>query len=133
MRSFTWPFETCSQRCASSFMTSCQVEPCGASVPSLMTVCADAAAGTSAATSAARASFFKWSSFGRTFGSEEEVVGVGEEGLGAPLGDEVGEAVARHLAGVGVHDLLEDAGELVPILPLDEQALREGDAGAELI
>src|SRR6266545_2800788 len=128
MRSFTWPFEAWSQRCASSFRRSCQVEPCGASVPSLIVTCADAA-GASAASSAARTSFFTWISFG----SEEQVVGVREEGLRAALGEDVGESEARHLARIRAQDLPEDARELVPVLSLDEHALREGDARAELL
>src|SRR6266545_6194971 len=133
MRSFTWPFDARSHRSARSFRMSCQVDPCGARVPSLMVTCADAA-GASAASSAARASFFTMGSpsRSRTF-SEEEVVGVGEERLRATLGEDVGEAEARHLARVRAQHLLEDARERLAVLPLDEHALCEGDARAELL
>src|SRR5512138_2969439 len=129
MRSFTCPPETWSQRCASSFRISCQVEPWGASVPSLMVTPCASAHGANAASAAARASFFTAISFV----SEEQVVRVREERLRAPLGEDVGEPQVGIRARVGAEDLLEDARELRPVLALHEHALREGDERTELL
>src|SRR5574340_520775 len=126
MRSFTCPPEACSQRWAISLRSSCQVEPWGARVPSLMVTGWAWAAGASAASRAARTSFFT----GDLSGSEEQVVDVVQQRAGAALGQDVGEPVAGLELGIGAQDLLEDARELGPVLPLDQHALGPCDARA---
>src|SRR5512137_2474292 len=91
MRSFTWPFEAWLHFSAISFSSSCQVEPFGASVPSLIWTWACPRAGVRTRSRAARSVFFT----GGLSGSGEQVVDVAEQGACAPLGDEVGEPELR--------------------------------------
>src|SRR6185312_1636736 len=61
MRSLTLPPEACSHFCPISLSSVCQVDPLGASVPSLMTTSARAAVGSAAVSNSAAtpiASFF---------------------------------------------------------------------------
>src|SRR3990172_9128707 len=119
-RSFTCPPEACSQRWPMSRRSSCQVDPCGARVPSFSVTTPWARAEeASAASRAARTILF-------TFHSrlEEELLHVVQQRAGAPLRDDVGEPEPRLRPRVGPEHLLEHARELGPVLLLDEHALR---------
>src|SRR5260370_22852184 len=89
MFSSTLRAEVFANSAAICWRSRCQVEPCGASVPSLMrTACAEAAEETRSNASANR---FIGSSVG------EDVVLVGQQVPGAALREHVGEAVVARL------------------------------------
>src|SRR3990172_4382583 len=155
MRSLTRPWDASAQRPPISFKMLCQLEPLGASVPSLIVTscCADAtgAAATRARASAARhrwwngaavragrepeeddAVFFTGISDRAMSQSREEVVGVGEEEPRPPAGEDVGETVGAVALHLGVGDLGEQPGELPPVLPGHRDRLGVSDDGAEL-
>src|SRR5512138_397220 len=98
MRSLTLPPEACAHRSAISFSRLCQVEPFGASVPSLIVISWAEARGAARARISASASFF--TSFSFESRSGEQVLDVVEEEPGPSLREDVREAVI--LVGVGV-------------------------------
>src|SRR5512135_3699348 len=130
MRSLTVPLEAALHLSASSFRSSCQVEPLGASVPSFTWTCCWARAGAAAISAATRTIFF---TLGVSSSSGEQVVHVVEQGAGPPLGEDVGESVGGRRVGVEGQHLLQHALELGPILLADEDGLRVADLHAQLL
>src|SRR5579883_2374867 len=137
MRSSTLPPERSFHFCPISFSSRCQGEPDGASVPSLTTTSAAAAGRAAASTqaTAAAGSALRKSPCMIILGSlvGEQLRRAGEQPAGAPLGDDVGQAMRGVGVDVGGEHALEEPGELRLVLRLDARALRERNQRSELL